>query len=374
MVQKSIFLFNEYPGLEKKIPHISLINKKTPVQHLEALGNSLKVSQLWIKRDDQTTEIYGGNKPRKLEFTLADAVTKQKANILTMGGTGSNHCLATAIFAQQINLKPILILFNQPVTADVQKKLLIFRSLGAEVLGPYGELGGLFHYLVFRRLRRSTYFLPAGGSSPLGVLGFVNAVFELKAQIESGEMPKPRYLFVTCGTLGTIAGLLLGTKLANLDISIIGVRVVDTFIALYNRTFSFANAVRKLAKKTLKYMQKRDPAVPDVKFGDSPTILHDFYGGGYGRVTPEGVEAIKLVKEHENIALDTTYTGKTFAGLLHFIKEKGIKDEPLLFWNTYNSIDISHLKKPEITYKDLPKSFHKIFESNAEFRIIDIVG
>jgi D-cysteine desulfhydrase len=365
MVQKSIFLFNAYPGLEKKIPHLSLI-KKTAVQHLESLGNSLKVSQLWIKRDDQSTEIYGGNKPRKLEFVLADAVTKQKVNILTMGGIGSNHCLATAIFAEMVNLKPVLILFNQPITADVQKKLLIFRSLDAELLGPYGEVGGLFHYLVFRRLRRNTYFLPAGGSSPLGVLGFVNAAFELKSQIENGEMPKPHYLFVTCGTLGTMAGLLLGSKLADLDIKIIGVRVVDTFVALYNRTFSFANAVRNLAKKTLKYLQNQDPAVPNVKLGDSPTIIHDFFGGGYGQVTPEGVDAIKLVKEHENIVLDTTYTGKTFAALLHFIKEKGIKDEPLLFWNTYNSIDISHLKKPDITYKDLPGSFHKIFESNAE--------
>jgi 1-aminocyclopropane-1-carboxylate deaminase/D-cysteine desulfhydrase-like pyridoxal-dependent ACC family enzyme len=162
--------------------------------------------------------------------------------------------------------------------------------------------------------------------------------------------------------------------LADLDISIIGVRVVDPFVALYNRTFSFANAVLRLAKKTLKYMQKQDPSVPNVKLGDSPTILHDFFGGGYGKVTPEGVEAIELVKEHENIALDTTYTGKTFAALLHFIKEKGIKDEPLLFWNTYNSRDISHLKKPDITYKDLPRSFHKIFENNADFRIIDTVG
>jgi 1-aminocyclopropane-1-carboxylate deaminase/D-cysteine desulfhydrase-like pyridoxal-dependent ACC family enzyme len=373
MVQKSIFLFDEYPGLEKKIPHISLINKKTAVQHLEALGNSLKVSQLWIKRDDQSTEIYGGNKPRKLEFTLADAVAKQRANILTMGGTGSNHCLATAIFAQQVNLKPVLILFNQPITADVQKKLLIFRSLEAEVLGPYGEVGGLFQYMVFKRLRRNTYFLPAGGSSPLGVLGFVNAAFELKSQIENGEMPKPRYLFVTCGTMGTMAGLLLGTKLADLDINIIGVRVVETFVALYNGTFSYANAVLKLAKKTLKYLQKRDPAVPNVKLGDSPTILHDFFGGGYGKVTPEGVEAIKLVKEYENILLDTTYTGKTFAALLHFIKEKDIKDEPLLFWNTYNSRDILHLKKPDITYKDLPKSFHKIFENDAEFHIEDTI-
>ncbi|MHA1277890.1 MAG: 1-aminocyclopropane-1-carboxylate deaminase/D-cysteine desulfhydrase [Candidatus Helarchaeota archaeon] len=362
MTKHSLPLFGEYPRLEEELPHISLI-QKTAVQHLKKVGELMGIDQLYIKRDDQTTDVYGGNKPRKLEFVLADALKNQKTRVLTMGGTGSNHCLATTIFARQLNLKPVLVLFKQPVTSEVQKKLLIFHSLGAELLGPYGELWGLFQYLLFKRLRRNTYFMPAGGSSVLGVLGFVNAAFELRNQIESGECPKPEYLFVTCGTLGTMAGLLLGCKLAELDITIIGVRVVQTFVSLYNWTFSFEKAIRKLANKSANFLRKQDVSVPKVKLKQNPTVLHNFYGEGYGAPTSEGIEAIELIKKTEDITLDTTYTGKTFAGLLHFVKEKGILNAPILFWNTYNSRDISKFMNPDVTYKDLPVSFHEIFEN-----------
>lgn len=361
MVQKLPFLLEAYPALHENLPFIPLI-QKTPVQQLNVLEETLKChSQLWIKRDDQSTDIYGGNKPRKLEFLLADALSQNKTHILTIGGLGSNHCLATTIFAKQVNLIPSLILFYQPLTPDVQKKLLIFHSLGAELLGPYGTVSSLFQYLILQRRRKKTYFLPAGGSSPLGVVGFVNAAFELKAQIENGEMPKPDYLFVTCGTLGTIAGLLLGFKLAQLDINLIGVRVVQKIVAIYNWTFSFTNAIRNLAKKTLNFLYIRDRSIPQLKFKEKPIVLDDYYGGGYGKITPEGVKAVELMETYENITLDTTYTGKTFAGLLDFIQQKELSEKIILFWNTYNSRDTSGFLSPEVTYQDLPASFHKFF-------------
>ncbi len=362
MAVETLPLFEEYSRLKERIPHVPLI-QQTEVQHLKSLGQVLDISNLYIKRDDLSTELYGGNKPRKLEFVLGDALAKKKSSVLTIGGTGSNHCLATAIFANKLGLKPVLILFNQPVTADVQKKLLVFQSLDAELLGPYSEMWGLLHYLVFRRFRKSTYFIPGGGSSPLGVVGFVNAAFELKRQIDAG-IPKPDYIFVTCGSLGTMAGLLLGCKLVGLDLEIIGVRVVPSLFSLYNWTFSFANAVRKLANKTLKLLRKYDESIPKVKLQRKPHVLDEFYGGEYGRITPEGVEALELMKKYENITLDTTYTAKCFAGLIDFFKTRNIKDEIILFWNTYNSIDYSHLKKSQITYRDLPKSFHCLFKTN----------
>ncbi|MHA1266064.1 MAG: 1-aminocyclopropane-1-carboxylate deaminase/D-cysteine desulfhydrase [Candidatus Helarchaeota archaeon] len=362
MPRKSVpLLFEEYPRLEGEIPYVPLI-KETPIQKLEALGSQLDAN-LWIKRDDLTTEIYGGNKPRKLEFVLADALDKRKTNIITMGGTGSNHCLATTIFAKQVGIHPVLILFDQPCTADVQKKLLIFQSLGATLLGPYGELGGLFQYLLFQRFRKNTYFLPAGGSSPLGVLGFVNAAFELRNQLERINLPPPNYLFITCGTLGTMAGLLLGSKLANLNTEIIGVRVVQSIISLYNLTFSFENAVRKLANKTLKLLRSIDKTIPNLKIKEKPRVFHNFLGKGYGFATKEGVEALELVKRHEHITLDTTYTAKTFAALLQFIQEHKKSIEPVLFWNTYNSQDITKFQDDSISYRDLPKGFHKYFIS-----------
>ncbi|NVM52556.1 MAG: pyridoxal-phosphate dependent enzyme [Candidatus Helarchaeota archaeon] len=362
MTEKSRPLLEAYPRLKEKLPHVSLI-QKTNVQHLKSLSAELNISELWIKRDDQSTEIYGGNKPRKLEFLLGDVMNQKKNNVVTIGGLGSNHCLATTVFSKKFDLNPVLILFNQPITADVQKKLLIFKSLGADMCGPYGDVWGLFHYLIFRRFRKKTYFLPAGGSSPLGVVGFVNAAFELKLQIENGEMEKPDYLFVACGSLGTIAGLLLGFKLVDLTIKLIGVRVVPSIFAIYNKTFSYAHAVRKLSKKTLKFLRKQDDSIPQVKFKEKPTVLDEYYGGEYGKATPEGIEALELIKKHEKITLDTTYTAKTFAALLDFIKKKQIKEEIVLFWNTYNSRDITRLLSPDITFQDLPQSFHKIFKN-----------
>ena len=362
MVQKIPFLFEEYPALHDTLPHISLI-QKTPVQQLQSIAEALNcTSELWIKRDDQSTEIYGGNKPRKLEFLLADVLKQQKSHVITMGGLGSNHCLATSIFAKQLGLKSILILFNQPLTPDVQKKLLMFQSLGADLFGPYGTISSLFQYLILKRGKEQTYFLPAGGSSPLGVVGFVNAAFELKAQIENGELPKPDHVFVTCGTLGTMAGLLLGFKLAQLNINVVGVRVVQKIVSIYNGTFSFANAIRNLAKKTLNLLRSNDKSIPQLKFKEKPMVLHDYYGGAYGKVTPEGVKAVELMKTYENIPLDTTYTGKTFAGLLDFIKQKELSNKVVLFWNTYNSRDISGFLSPELTYQDLPVAFHKFFK------------
>jgi hypothetical protein len=112
-------------------------------------------------------------------------------------------------------------------------------------------------------------------------------------------------------------------------------------------------------------MRKHDESIPRVQFPKKPIILDDFYGGKYGKVTPAGVDALELMRKYENITLDTTYTAKCFAGLIDFVKQKRITDKPILFWNTYNSRELSHLKSPNITYKDLPNSFHTIFEKSS---------
>ncbi|MHA1384657.1 MAG: pyridoxal-phosphate dependent enzyme, partial [Candidatus Helarchaeota archaeon] len=176
---KRPLLFEAYPDLENSIPWLSLIHK-TKVHKLESLGKLLGTNDLWIKRDDQTTGIYGGNKPRKLEFLFADAKKKNKDPIITIGGLGSNHCLATAIFGQKLGFNVVLILFNQPLTPDVQKKLLLFNCfkttmLHEETIKKNQEL--LKQY-------ENSYFITGGGSDQVGTIGFVNAAFELKNQIE----------------------------------------------------------------------------------------------------------------------------------------------------------------------------------------------
>src|SRR5262249_2164386 len=151
----------------------------TRVHQLKRLGRDLGLAQLWVKRDDESGTLYGGNKPRKLEFLLADALARRRTSALTFGGIGTHHGLATPLGRRAVGLRAILLLVKQPVTEHVRRGLLLDYAAGAELhyapnvtllaaraLGVYGrELlrGGL------------PYIIPTGGTSPLGILGYVNA-------------------------------------------------------------------------------------------------------------------------------------------------------------------------------------------------------
>ncbi len=347
---KKPLLFEVYPNLENSIAWLPLI-KKTKVHKLEALGDYLGTDNLWIKRDDQTTEFYGGNKPRKLEFLFADARRKNKDPVITIGGLGSNHCLATSIFGQKLGFKVAIILFNQPLTPDVQKKLLLFQYFKAEMF--YEETIKADQGLL--KQYPNSYFITGGGSDQVGILGFVNATFELKNQIEQGEIPIPKIIFLALGSGGTLAGLEIGIKLANIDTKVIGVRVID-------KSTTSPALVKWLIKKTLKNLKMFSNKIPEIQIQKS-VIIDDFYGGEYGKITKEGLEAVQLMKKYENIELDTTYTGKTCAAMIDHIKKEKDKD-PILFWNTYNSVDLSQFvnKLKFEDYKSLPKDFHLFFK------------
>lgn len=348
-VREAPLLFQEFPRLKEHVPWMPL-TRVTPVQKLDKLGEKLGLGELWVKRDDMTTDIYGGNKPRKLEFVLAEAIQQKKSKVITYGGTGSNHCLATLLFAKKYGLETILVLWDQPLTAHVQSQLLLFQSLGAELIHmsdfDYNKLPD----------QDKIYNIGPGGTSPLGILGYVEAALELKKQVEEGLMPKPELIFLAAGSLGTQAGLDMGVKLCELDTNVIGVRVTAA-------DFANPGLVATYARESYDLIKDHIEGVPEPDFEDV-TVLDDFAGSEYGAVTQEGVEAIELMKEYENIQLETTYTGKALAGLMDYTKKHDLKDTPILFWNTYNSVDLSKYMKPGITYKDLPEVFHKNFKED----------
>jgi len=370
MMSEIPLLFKVYPDLRDKIPWMRLTNLPTKVEKLNLLGEYLGINNLWIKRDDQSALLYGGNKPRKLEFVLAEAREREADEIVTMGGIGSNHCLATTIYAQDKGIKPVLFLFHQPLTEHVKKNLSLFHYFGARLNLVPSALSAYWSCLTYCLKRKKAYLLPPGGSSILGSLGYVNAAFELREQIKKKEMPPPKYIFVTCGTCGTLAGLEVGARLSGLKTKLVGVRVVDKVIV--NRI-----TLKVLTNKIMKYLGKRCKDIPGVypvrksrpggsseqssgvnfNLGDF-TLLHNYFGGEYGRVTSEGERILKLIKEKEGIQLDTTYTAKTFAGLVDFMKinRKGT----VLFWNTFNSVDLSKAIN-SVNYKELPDKFHKFF-------------
>jgi 1-aminocyclopropane-1-carboxylate deaminase/D-cysteine desulfhydrase-like pyridoxal-dependent ACC family enzyme len=314
--------------------------------------------KFWIKRDDQSHPTYGGNKTRKLEFLMGEALSRECNSVATMGGIGTNHGLATAIFAQDAGLKCHLALFPQPVTSHVLQNLKLYHAHGAQ-LHLFGSFPGAAMFLAARaaadRVGRSDERLMVfgpGGSSPLGTLGFVNAALELAEQIKAGELPEPARIYCPLGSNGTLAGLTLGVRLAGLQSQVIGVRVTPLVGA--NSLF-----VAGLANKTLALLQRRGAAqgVSRLSPGDI-TIDHSFYGGTYGLPTAEGKEALAIADD-AGIGLEPTYTAKTFAALLTDLRDPS-KEGPVLYWNTFSSADLSHLAN-STSPADLPPAFQPFF-------------
>ncbi len=331
-------IFEKYPQLANKIKWLSIVNSPTPLQELKNISTYFKLSNLWIKRDDISAIPYGGNKPRKLEFVLPDVVANKCKIIITTGGIGSNHCLATTIYAKRENIKTMLMLFPQQITEHVIKTLSYFHKLGAEIHLFKSMQSAFFNAIYEHKISsiegKKTYFLYPGGSSVLGCLGFVNAIFELKQQIDDGIMEEPDYIFVTVGTCGTLAGMLVGAELCGLKSKIIGVRVVDWL-------FSNEVSVFLLATKVLNFIKKNVGALNNKKLDfNKIKVFHSYYGGEYGKPTKQGEEMQTLLKELENIKLDLTYTAKTFSAFIDFAKRRKNRRKIFLFWHTFNNNDL----------------------------------
>jgi len=345
--RKKLPLFERFPDLEGNIPWIKLSTLNTPVKKMDNLEKRLKINSLWVKCDDKTSPQYGGNKVRKLEFVLADAIDKGFKKVLTAGGIGSNQCVANALFCNHLKLKPMAILIDQPVTSYVRNNLLLDLYFKNDIIYSKDQIN----------LPKSEeiYYMPPGASDSIGTLGFVNAMLELKDQINSGEMPEPDHIFVACGSSGTTAGLLLGASIARLKTKIHSVQTSTP-------NYSSFIVVKRIAKKTRDLISKYDKNLPELSF-ENLIFNKDYFGGIYGIPTKEGLESIKIAKETENIKLEPTYTGKAFAALLGFVREnkEEIKDKTILFWNTYNSRDFSEIVA-QMDYRNLPKELHWVFE------------
>lgn len=351
-------LFEHYPGLEDRISRVALGRFPTPVQQMKGLGHG----NLWIKRDDLSSPLYGGNKVRKLEFILGDAMRCGKKEVVTIGGIGTNHGLATAIYCRELGMGATLIVFDQPVTSFVRQNLLLFHKNDASLVYAKSMIGAGAKFYITERLRRpGAYFLYAGGSSPIGALGFVNAAFELKKQIDEGTAPVPRYIICPLGSNGTMAGLSLGMLLAGIPAEVIGVGVTKATLGPLH--LATARSVRSLMRDTLRLLRGACPGVPDVTIGGQH-VSHDYFGGAYGLPTDAGLAALRLFREKEGIKLEPTYTAKACAFLLDFIRDPARAKDAVLYWHTYNSVDLSQ-DAASVDYRELPPVFHRFFEGGT---------
>jgi D-cysteine desulfhydrase len=373
MVREEPIIFSKYPNLKSKVPWTPLLkNTPTPVERLTELEKHLDLNggEIYIKRDDIIHHAYGGNKIRKFEFIFGKAFKKKMKGIITVGGIGTNHGLACAIILKELSKKHQceLFLFHQPLTWHVQRSLLLFDFFGVKLHLSKGDVSAFIKALFFKLTHPKYYFMFPGGTplfgfgSPLGTIGFINAIFELEQQINNNLIPIPDIIFVPAGSTGTAAGLIAGCKLLGLK-----TRVVT--VAVYTDMIANASAVAKNANKALKYLYKRDKNIPKINVAEEDyEFIEGFLGSGYGIKTKRGQKAVDLLYDSEGkknrFKLETTYTGKALAGMIDYLKDENNKSKKVLFWNTYNSNDLDkYLKETDYNYKKLPKKFHNFFES-----------
>ena len=347
------YLVNAFPSLAGKLRKRSFASLPTPISHHE-IKLAAGTRSISIKHDDQTSPIYGGNKIRKLEYLFQRAEERGAKRVATFGAVGSNHALATAIHAREFGLACTCFLAHQVRTPNIPATLNMHLKLGTEIV----KWGGAVDRLkLYRRHLHSqkTWVIPLGGTCWLGAVGFVNAGLELAAQIEDGETILPERIYIANGTMGSVAGLAIGLALANLPIEIHAVRVAD------NR-YSRREVLDRLINKTATLLNRFDPSIPSDTAMRIRIIWRDeFYAGGYAAIDDATVSAVDFAKNNLGLTLDTTYTGKALAALLHDL-EVGRDDAPYLFWHTYNSAPLPTLKNKTAALDKLPQQFARYFE------------
>lgn len=374
----SLPLTQAWPNLNS-IPRAPLAALPTPINRYPLFAQQHHMGSLTIKHDSQTNTLYGGNKVRKLEFLLGQAVAKQASHIMTVGYAGSNFCLAASIYAQQLGLRNQVFLLPQINTKAVQRNLLLNHAAGAELHhypNQWRLIAGVLQTLVSRPLRRSLR-ISAGGSDPLGILGFVNAAYELHEQVSTTQQAMPDCIYLPLGSMGSVAGLAIGLAALGLDTRIICAQVVP-------KPFASQKSLQNLIQSTLKMLQHYCPKFP-IKVNHSQqlmkqiTIREDFFGAAYGDPSNTALTAAKTAETELELTLDTTYSAKSFANLLHDAANQQLAGQNVLFWNTYNNQPADALadrlanrdgivsEHPvtinDLDYHALPKTFWHYFET-----------
>jgi D-cysteine desulfhydrase family pyridoxal phosphate-dependent enzyme len=289
-----------------------------------------------VKRDDLTGLAMGGNKLRKLEYIVADALKQGATILVTTGAVQSNHARQTAAAARAVGLKCALVLTETGEHAESQGNFLIDQLLGAEVYilkRPRGHVPGPTDEAeiaeIVDRIRQRgdvPYNIPVGGTSAQGALGYVNAVLELEQQlIERDE--SPTWLYFAAGSRGTQAGIILGTKLYNAGYTPYGISVSAGEPEKTERVIRMVHEAAALLGSSIRITEK------DV------LTDHRYMGPEYGVPTPECLEAILLTAETEAILLDPSYTGKAMAGLIGNIRSGEVgPDQTTVFIHTGGAV------------------------------------
>ena len=316
-----------------RFPRRRYTEGRTPLEKLERLSALLGGPDIYIKRDDLLGLAGGGNKTRKLEFLVADALAKGCDTLITVGAVQSNHCRLTLAAAVKEGMKCRLLL-EQRVAKSYNPQAsgnnFLYRLLGVEeikVVDLGTDLAKTMEQMAedVARRGRKAYIIPGGGSTPLGALGYVSCAEEILADAFDRGV-RLDHIVCASGSAGTHAGLITGLIGNNANIPLTGINVRRT-------REEQEPMVHKLAEQTAALLCVRG-GVPR----EAITALGDWVGPGYSLPSPEMVEAVRMLAQVEGILLDPVYTGKAMAGLIGLIRQgKFRKGESVLFVHTGGS-------------------------------------
>ena len=305
----------------KEIPRLHFAHLPTPIEDLPRLSEFLGGPRILIKRDDQTGLAFGGNKTRKLEFLVAEALEQGAQTLITGGALQSNHCRQTAAAAARFGLDCILVL-NGEMPEHPSANLLLDQLFGAKIVNVRARAARdqalQETYDKASVAGKKPYLVPYGGSSPTGALGYAFAMQEFMEQSVHAD-----WILFGTSSGGTHAGLVLGQGVFGFKGKALGISIDEPEEWLKAR-------VSELASDASEKLGQRIEFVPGDVLANA-----DYCTAGYGVLTDAEREAVRLFAKHEGLLLDPVYTGRAAAGMIDLIRKGFFKqDETVLFWHT----------------------------------------
>ncbi len=310
--------------ITNQVPRLRLLHLPTPVQELSHLGRELDRPRLFAKRDDLTGLANGGNKTRKLEFSVADALTQDADTLITVGAAQSNHCCQAAAAAARLGLRCILVLGGTS-PESWNGNLLLDSVLGAQIVWAGSRERHEVMAEVAERERAAgyrPYQIPLGASNEVGACGYVAAMEELLGQLAAWDL-RVDHIVVASGSGGTQAGMTVGARALGFRGRVVGIAIELTRPELQAILAPIANRTAHRLGLDLTFAP-----------GDFP-VYDGYLGGGYGVLGDLERDAIRLMARTEGIFVDPVYTGRALGGFMDLLRKGEFgRDDTVLFWHT----------------------------------------
>lgn len=306
----------------KYLNKIKLINSDSPIVELKNID--ICSNKIYMKREDLTGFVLGGNKSRKIEYFMYDAIYKGRDYIITYGSDQSNHCTITAAACAKLGLKCLLILSKSGREIEYRGNYFLYNLFDAEIIWceeymVKDTIDGIRTKLT--ESGHKPYFIEGGGHGNLGTYAYVKVFEEIKRQAEEIEV-NFNYIFHASGSGTTQSGLIIGNENYKYNVDIVGISIAR----------KQERGINVIENSIINYCNEFNIKVDDIK--SKIHFLDNYIGNGYGDSYREVLQTIKSVAKIEGIVLDPTYTGKAFYGMIDYIKKNNIKEKHILFIHT----------------------------------------